>query len=179
MINPSEINPTTLPSVTLQNKGGLPNEAGIYFAIDSIGTVQYIGQSSDIRARWKSHRQTKKIRGDKGCRIAYILCPESLLNNVEEALITWFLPPLNTEFRPHVRSSSQNTSIKNRLASWLEESGDTYQQAADKVGVHYTTISRIANNKLDRLELSTIEAICEVYKKKVQEFLYKEGESDG
>ena len=69
-------------------------------------------------------------------------------------------------------------AIKNRLASWLEESGDTYQQAADKVGVHYTTISRIANNKLDRLELSTIEAICKVYKKKVQDFLYKEGESD-
>jgi hypothetical protein len=42
MLNPSAINPLTLPSVSLDLRSQLPTAPCIYFAVDSEGRVQYL-----------------------------------------------------------------------------------------------------------------------------------------
>lgn len=53
MINPKDININALPFVEFSDRKSLPADLGIYFVIDSMGNVQYIGQSRNIRNRWK------------------------------------------------------------------------------------------------------------------------------
>lgn len=52
MINPSDICLDTLPWVPLRATNGFPRDPAIYFAIDSQGVVQYVGQTDDVRGRW-------------------------------------------------------------------------------------------------------------------------------
>jgi hypothetical protein len=56
-ITPEQINLSTLPSVSLDCRKDLPECPGIYFAVDSAGTVQYIGRSNNIRQRWSQHHR--------------------------------------------------------------------------------------------------------------------------
>ena len=96
MINPSNLNLSTLPSVPLEARSRLPRSSGIYFAIDSLGTVQYIGLSKDIKQRWTQHHNCKRLNAIGGVKIAYLLVSDlKLLPTIESALIQWFMPPLN------------------------------------------------------------------------------------
>ncbi|NJM73030.1 MAG: hypothetical protein HC862_24400 [Scytonema sp. RU_4_4] len=45
MINPRDIDLNSLPWLPLEEKTAFPSRACIYFAIDSLGTVQYVGRS--------------------------------------------------------------------------------------------------------------------------------------
>ncbi|MEO0533287.1 MAG: GIY-YIG nuclease family protein [Cyanobacteria bacterium P01_A01_bin.123] len=76
-LDPSKINPSTLPSVALKDRQDLPEEPCIYFAIDSQGTVQYIGQSVNPKRRWNReyHHRYEQLSGLGSCRIAYLNCP--------------------------------------------------------------------------------------------------------
>jgi len=96
MINPAEINFSALPWVPLDATAGFPSQPGIYFAIDSTGTIQYIGRSGDVRGRWKRHHRYEDLAAIGGVKIAYLFVdtPE-LLPAIEEALIAWFRPLLN------------------------------------------------------------------------------------
>ncbi|NEO86458.1 MAG: GIY-YIG nuclease family protein [Spirulina sp. SIO3F2] len=96
MINPENITPTALPSVPLPERKDLPAIAGIYFAIDSQGNVQYIGRSVNIQQRWTVHHRTDQLKKMRGVKIAYLTVDDpQLLDSTEEALIEWFDPPLN------------------------------------------------------------------------------------
>jgi hypothetical protein len=70
----------------------LPEIPCVYFAIDGLNQIQYIGRSTNPRKRWQGHHRQKQV-GD--CRIAYMQCDEALLDEVEAVLIDWFAPPLN------------------------------------------------------------------------------------
>lgn len=95
MINPSTIDLTALPSVSLSDRGELPTDPCIYFAINSLGVVQYIGRSANPAKRWENHHRYRALSPMQGVRIAYMHVDPDLLPQVEAALIEWFNPPLN------------------------------------------------------------------------------------
>ncbi|NER99445.1 MAG: GIY-YIG nuclease family protein [Symploca sp. SIO1B1] len=70
MINPTTINPLTLPSVPLSQRSQLPTTPSIYFAIDTQGVVQYIGRSINPRQRWVSHHHFHELSNIGGVKIA-------------------------------------------------------------------------------------------------------------
>lgn len=61
MINPSELNLFLLPFVALEERSQLPSVPCIYFAIDSLGAVQYIGRSNNVRVRWTNHHRCSDL----------------------------------------------------------------------------------------------------------------------
>ncbi|WP_206603104.1 Arm DNA-binding domain-containing protein [Leptolyngbya ohadii] len=87
-----------LPSLSLADKEYLPTISGVYFLLNKYGEVLYIGQSTNICDRWKSHGWSEDIR--EGLRIAWLAIPaKDLLLVIETALIAAFRPPYNKDFR--------------------------------------------------------------------------------
>lgn len=96
MIKPQEINLNDLPCVPLNKKKELPTVAGIYFAIDAQGKVQYIGRTKNLKNRWTRHHRESQLNELTNIKIAYLEISEiSLLSEIERALIKWFKPFLN------------------------------------------------------------------------------------
>jgi hypothetical protein len=86
-----KVNIDDLPSLPLEERSQLPPVPAIYFAIDSLGQVQYIGRSINLQQRWISHHQTRHL---DGARIAWMLVDSiELLPEIEKALVQWFNPP--------------------------------------------------------------------------------------
>jgi len=104
MIDPQPLDLSSLPSVPLGSKSELPNEAAIYFAIDSQRTIQYIGRTANLNQRWQGHHRTKALKAMGQVRIAYLALDADLLPSVENALIKYFDPALN-------RSAQEKTGI--------------------------------------------------------------------
>ena len=91
-----EINPLTLPSLPLTQRHKLPNLSAIYFAIAQTGEVLYIGRSKHLAQRWIAHHRYEEIKTIENVRIAWLHCTDdSLLVEIEQALIKHFLPALN------------------------------------------------------------------------------------
>jgi GIY-YIG catalytic domain len=78
-----------------QERSQLPSIPCIYFAIDSLGTVQYIGRSVNPQQRWVQHHRHSQLSKIGKVRIAYLFADADLLPSVEAALIKWFQPRLN------------------------------------------------------------------------------------
>jgi len=95
VINPSELNLSALPSMPLENRLSLPQSSGIYFAIDSQNTIQYIGRAVNINQRWTQHHRYYQLSQMGSVRIAYLTADADLLPSIESALIQWFNPALN------------------------------------------------------------------------------------
>lgn len=96
MIEPSAINPFTLPSVALSQRKLLPECIAIYFAIDANNKIQYIGQTSNLRMRWTSHHREKLLESIGEVRLSWLeVSDKMLLAEIEAALISWFDPPIN------------------------------------------------------------------------------------
>ena len=96
MINPESLDLSVLPWLPLESRNKLPRKPVIYFAIDSLDQIQYIGRSIDPRSRWLTHPKLKDLQEIGGVRIAYLFVDEDLMTDIEMALIGWFNPPLNT-----------------------------------------------------------------------------------
>ncbi len=119
MINPSTLDLKTLPWLPLTEKSAFPKQAAIYFAIDSLGCVQYIGRSVNVRARWGSHHKYSQLDAIGGVKVAYLFVdmPE-LLPQIETALIEYFQPSLNiigfqsTEFYANRKPKLKKEEIK-------------------------------------------------------------------
>lgn len=96
MIKPESIDLVSLPWLPLEEKAAFPKRPSIYFAIDNLGNVQYIGRSVNTKKRWAQHHRYAALSSMGEVRIAYLFvdAPE-LLPEVEKALIQWFQPPLN------------------------------------------------------------------------------------
>lgn len=96
MIDPSEINLSSLPWLPLDARSAFPQNPAIYFAIDSNDVVQYVGRSVNPKARWSSHHRYSELQEIGNIKIVYLFVelPE-LLPEIESALISWFDPPLN------------------------------------------------------------------------------------
>ncbi|MDJ0716911.1 MAG: GIY-YIG nuclease family protein [Prochloraceae cyanobacterium] len=96
MIKPEKINLTTLPTLHLRDKEKLPEKSGIYFALDSLGIVQYIGKANNLKNRWNNHHRENQLKGLNDIKIAYLeVSDPSLLTEIEKSLINRFKPGLN------------------------------------------------------------------------------------
>lgn len=171
MINPATINPLTLPLVLLEQRAQLPNASCIYFAIDSQGVVQYIGQTASLRLRWVNHHHYHKLKQMGGVVITYIEIPSQLLESVEAALIERFKPPLNRFCK-----ESNTSTVKCNLKQLMEEKELTQQQVAGKTGLSPTIINRLYHNRFSRLDNNTVEEICSFFGVQLGDMFYIEKE---
>lgn len=99
-ISIAEINPSSLPWLPLERRSQFPQQPVVYFVIDSDGTVQYIGQSRNLKRRWQTHHCYKELSAMRGVRVAYLFMSKELLPGTEEDLIKRFKPPLNKVVSP-------------------------------------------------------------------------------
>jgi hypothetical protein len=112
-INPSDLNIQALPSVSLEDRDRLPRCPGIYFAIDSLGQVQYIGRSVNLNQRWKYHHRQSDLDACQGVQIHHLeISSPELLPEVEAALIEWFEPRLNGQTSHVPRALNRNGGRK-------------------------------------------------------------------
>ena len=56
-----------LPKVALEVKQLLPEYSGIYYVLDEVNTVWYIGKAKNIRKRWqgKAHHRIYQLEAQK------------------------------------------------------------------------------------------------------------------
>lgn len=111
MLQEQEIH--TLPFVPLDQVKRLPMSAGIYFAIDTQEKIQYIGKAVNLKNRWSNHHKHDDLESIGGVRIAYLVVEESMIEEIEQALIAWFMPPLNKVVSLNAKNivSRKNESI--------------------------------------------------------------------
>lgn len=90
------VDPSALPSVALTDRHGLPREPGIYFVLSGDEELLYIGRSNSIHTRWRGHHKMRRLAEYRAVRVAWLtVSDESLLAEIETALIHHFRPPLN------------------------------------------------------------------------------------
>ncbi|WP_051469885.1 GIY-YIG nuclease family protein [Fischerella sp. PCC 9605] len=100
MINPSTLDLKTLPWLPLDEKTAFPKRPAIYFAIDSLGNIQYIGRAKNVRSRWSKHHKYEELNAIGNIKIAYLFIDLlDLLPEIETALIEYFNPPLNIQLK--------------------------------------------------------------------------------
>lgn len=154
-----------LPFLPLLRRTELPRTSAIYFAIDSLGQIQYIGQSTNLRQRWANHHRHPELDAIGNINIAWLeISDPSLLREVEEALIEHFDPPFNGLIKD--KSSELNGAIKWRLAVLMADREVDYRELAEMTGLHPVTVSKHKNMRVmpSRLEHGTLFKYCEALK---------------
>ena len=91
MINTSDLDLSTLPSVLLKDRSQLPEASAVYIAIDSQCTVLYVGATTNLKRRWTHHKMIKQGVSS----ILYLEVDLSDLIVTEKRLILRFKPPFN------------------------------------------------------------------------------------
>jgi hypothetical protein len=90
----------TLPSVAFHKYRELPACPGIYFALLPNGDAVYIGSTINLQKRWTSHHVFQELEKDGCATIAYYLCKEEALNQLEQIMIQELNPSLNGPWYP-------------------------------------------------------------------------------
>ena len=86
---------SALPSLPLSDYRSLPPLSAIYVCFHEDGSILYIGSSWHIRRRWCNHHLHRRLRTYVGVRIGWFVCDIASLDELELALISQYLPPLN------------------------------------------------------------------------------------
>ena len=180
MINPSELKLDTLPWLPLEARSAFPRQPAIYFAIDSEGTVQYVGRSVDPKRRWVQHHHYEELAALDGIRIAYLFTDADLLPIVEAALIEFFDPPLNI-WRPSASSDKESNGespeepkkpqkvalfgsqgmIQWRLRQLMAEINLVNNDLAELAGIHRVTISKLKNaDMIKQISGDVLNSLC-------------------
>lgn len=87
-----------LPFVLLADRKNLPHESGIYFVVDSSGSILYVGKGVNLAKRWNKngHQKLQDLLQFEGVKIHWLSVLESeSLQRLEASLIRRFNPPLN------------------------------------------------------------------------------------
>ncbi len=142
---PEELNPMMLPSILLEQRRGLPSCSGIYFAISADDEVLYIGRSVNLAQRWISHHRHPELEEIGQVRIAWLEINEpNLLPAIEEALIDWFAPSLNSS---SVMSGAsvvvQGTAVKVLLKQIRKSKGLSQNELAQLICMSPQSIQKI------------------------------------
>lgn len=150
IVNVEQIDPYSLPSVTLGQRDQLPSVSGIYFAILD-AEILYIGRSINIqqRWRWEGHHRANQLQSLGNVIIAWFpftCLDEKELGELEEECIEHFKPTLNgikipDEFEDYITMRVwKQTRKKLRLISALTEESIV------------ETLDRLASEELQRIE---------------------------
>lgn len=90
-----------MPIISIRSRDNLPEVSGIYKVIDFSANkeVIYVGQSKNIRKRWKNHEQLAKFWADNrdfdSLFIEWIEVVEENLNSAESLAIRFYCPKYN------------------------------------------------------------------------------------
>lgn len=187
MIEPSTINPLTLPSVPLEMRSHLPRTGAIYFVINAQDAIQYIGLSKNLWQRWTNHHTLTRLRKSQGVRLAWVdISDISLLESLESALIEWFNPPLNKSpktvfhkigLRIRQVKEIEIKGLGERIKQARLGSDKSLEQICDEVGVSRTYWYDVEKETLKgALSIENLRKIEEVLR--VDFGISLEGESD-
>lgn len=158
VITPKSLNLSTLPSLPLAERRHLPASPGIYFAIDSLGVVQYIGRSVNICQRWQNHHRCSVLDAIGNVNIAWIeVSKPSLLDEIEQALIEYFNPPLNGLRKEGIQSGGKTIC---KLKQLMEKRGMNQLQLSEATGLSPTTVGNLYRNRFSRIDVATLETLC-------------------
>ena len=164
MINPETLDLTSLPWLPLEEKSAFPKKSAIYFAIDSLGTIQYIGRSLDVHQRWLNHHKYKTLNDIGNIKIAYLFIDAvELLPEIEAALIDWFNPPLNISHRYKTKANQDGVKVICYLKDLMDEKGINRLELSEKTGLAPTTIGRLYRNQASRFDVSTLEKLANYF----------------
>ncbi|NET61300.1 MAG: hypothetical protein F6K47_35790 [Symploca sp. SIO2E6] len=171
VIDPQVINPLALPSVSLELRSQLPITPSIYFAIDTQGVIQYIGRSVNPKQRWANHHRLNEFNEIGGIKIAWLeVNDESLLNEIEQALIEYFDPPLNNravkaelDFQPVIQKRMEELGIDlatltRRYCEIRQAKGETTAVPVNRRAMISKAISHGGNPKIETF-LDILEAL--------------------
>jgi hypothetical protein len=111
-----QIDPFTLPSVSLEQRDKLPKIAAVYFAISDAKEILYIGRAVCLNSRWISHHRMRNIALFNGARIAWhspgVVHSAQELAILEKACIKHFKPKLNHTVIPEEVSGTPGVRIQ-------------------------------------------------------------------
>ena len=167
MINPSQLNLSSLPSVPLCDRKQLPATSGIYFALSG-GTVQYIGRSVNIRQRWADHHQTGELEKAGNVRIAYLAVSDpALLPAIETALIEFFNPPLNQcswggGYQGHL--GVRRGALVNKIKEFVDGLGISVYEFRKRTGIAQRTAYDLYNTPFQIPSSSVLTKICDTFR---------------
>ena len=71
----------SLPSLSLEDRLSFPNIGAVYFASDAAGTVLYIGNTTNLRQRFKRHHRDHDFSNVPDVRIAWY-ATESMIHRL-------------------------------------------------------------------------------------------------
>lgn len=163
MIKPEEIKIQHLPSVDLLKKDSLPKLPGIYFAIDSLDRVQYIGQSENLYRRWLDHSRYSDFKRIGKVRIAYLfISSKELLPQVEAALIYYFNPSLNSYYRQQHEDVIRHGNLLIKFKQMRKKRGFSQTKMAQMLGISVQAWQSIENGKSKGINLARLDKLCEI-----------------
>ena len=92
-MNVTDIDPLTLPSLSLSQRKQLPSVCAVYFVLQE-NEVVYIGKSNALMQRRSVHHRLKELNSLPGeVRIAWLICDsQQFLDQLEKLMIAHFKP---------------------------------------------------------------------------------------
>ncbi|HEY9598423.1 MAG TPA: helix-turn-helix domain-containing protein [Cyanophyceae cyanobacterium] len=153
----------------------MPSIAGIYFAIDSSGRIQYIGRSVNLRQRWLAHHKKAQLGQIGEISLVWLEVSETwLLPEIESALIDWFKPLLNrgvtkrfcdkdsgSTTEPVNPVESEGSNVGKNVMQLRRRAGLTQKQIADALGLTVQTISNWETGlKRPKLYVEQVLKLC-------------------
>lgn len=186
MINPSEIDLSTLPSVALEAKSAFPQQPAVYFAIDNQSVIQYIGRAANLHRRWLHHHRCDQLSRMDSVRVAYLISDADSLPEIEKSMIEWFSPRLNRnaviKSAVATRRNPRSRRIFSRLPNLMVNKNPrmTRQKLAAELKLSHITINKMYNGQplTARIDPKTVEALCNYFGCDVGDLLImKEGDA--
>ncbi len=155
MIAPESIKLSELPSVSLNSKDCLPEDAGVYIVFDRKHTVMYVGRSENIRSRWLNHHLCLDLERIGSVSVAWIKVDGNLERYVVEAiLINWFKPSFNKS--PGV--------INKPLAQLRIKAGLRAVDVGYELGINESTIRNWEKGRtIPTITFAQIDKLMELY----------------
>lgn len=108
-----------LPSLAFEHRRDLPIISALYFVLDNQMNIMYIGQTGNLRDRWKSHHRALQMEGG-GYRIHWkVIANEQQRLKGERQSVKFFRPPWNRSEIP-VADMKRVEAYINDVARFME-----------------------------------------------------------